>query len=584
MATGNFSNGGRDTHNPAKHYIGTRLQQGVPLLDRDWNELEDIRRYYERMLRLAYIGNGVPDLDGFKIVAPNTALTSASSTLRTTAPSTGINHQFVIGAGRCIVNGYDVQNERPIFFNQQPSAPTLPAPTQADTFHVYLEPSIVRVNSTIDADLTNRQDINLETCVRDRLDWAVRVARHPAQPPANTYKLATIRRPIGASVITEAMIEDNRLTRLNLAHAVDINNTQQTQLMALNTGTGDLQREIQRVRDQLARLFWDVEVTTPRPNVYFGESASVSVTVRDGAGQPVRNASLLFSTNWGYAEPPSAITNTQGIATFQVYGVEADGPPRQSDVAIMTRAANRVSAARVGNTEAVQYHSIVFQPEELSLVSLYTPRYTLADISYSLPTAPVISIPPIQTLTVTVYAKESARNFVRGIGCVQVGYRMWVRDWTRDKIFQTARVPVDVQVGVLLGRGINDSHIFDAQVVAAAMPGLLDGIHLNTWEAMRNSMFVDPHENENIFLAGSIGQAISQEATTIIGARVQNAVNAQLLQYVNDPAVVLNASQAATASTLITNSSAQYSAGRAQQNRQEFNYGGAAIGLIGFGG
>jgi len=575
MATGNFSNRGLDTHNPAKHYIGTRLQQGVPLLDRDWNELEDIRRYYERMLRRAYIGNGVPDLGGFKIVAPNTALTSTSSTLRATAPSTGINHQFVIGAGRCMVDGYDVQNERPIFFNQQPGAPTLPPPTQADIFYVYLEPSIVRVDSTMDTDLTNRQDINLETCVRDRLDWTVRVARHPALPPTNLHTLATINRPVNASVITEAMITDNRLL-LNLAHAVRVNNNQDARLAAHDIGISNLALETQRIRDQLARLFWDVEVTTTRPNVYFGESAAVSVTVRDGAGQPVPNARLLFSTNWGYAEPPSAITNTQGIATFQVYGVEADGPPRESDAALMTLAANRVSAARVGNTDVVQYNRILF---ELSMVSLYTPRYTLADISFSLPTAPVISTPPIQTLTVTVYARESARSVVRGIGCVQVGYRMWVRDWTRDKIFQAARVPVDVQVGVLLGRGFNNDNVFDAQTVAANMPPLLDSIHLNTWQAMRNSMFVDPHEGENSFLAGSIGQAISQEATTIIGARVQNAVNVQLLQYVKDPDVGLNATQGAAASTLITNSSAQYSAGRAQQNRQEFNYGGVLMGL-----
>ena len=57
-----FSNGGVDTFDERKSYIGVRLQQGVPLLDRDWNELEDIRRYLERMLRRHYIGEGVPDL------------------------------------------------------------------------------------------------------------------------------------------------------------------------------------------------------------------------------------------------------------------------------------------------------------------------------------------------------------------------------------------------------------------------------------------------------------------------------------------------------------------------------------------
>ena len=39
---GNFS---RDTFDPNKNYVGVRLQQGVPLVDADWNELNDIIRH-----------------------------------------------------------------------------------------------------------------------------------------------------------------------------------------------------------------------------------------------------------------------------------------------------------------------------------------------------------------------------------------------------------------------------------------------------------------------------------------------------------------------------------------------------------
>jgi hypothetical protein len=67
---GNFSNKRNDTFDEKKRYVGIRLQQGVPLLDRDWNELEDIRRYEELITRREYIGNGSPD-DGFKISAVN---------------------------------------------------------------------------------------------------------------------------------------------------------------------------------------------------------------------------------------------------------------------------------------------------------------------------------------------------------------------------------------------------------------------------------------------------------------------------------------------------------------------------------
>ena len=39
---GDFS---RTTIDRLKHYVSVRLQQGVPLLDADWNEQDDIRRY-----------------------------------------------------------------------------------------------------------------------------------------------------------------------------------------------------------------------------------------------------------------------------------------------------------------------------------------------------------------------------------------------------------------------------------------------------------------------------------------------------------------------------------------------------------
>lgn len=54
----------------AKHYVGVRLQQGVPLLDTDWNELQDLRRHELASLFQRFIGDGAPsDNDGFQIEA-----------------------------------------------------------------------------------------------------------------------------------------------------------------------------------------------------------------------------------------------------------------------------------------------------------------------------------------------------------------------------------------------------------------------------------------------------------------------------------------------------------------------------------
>ena len=53
---GNFS---RDTFNSLKHYVSVRLQQGVPIVDADWNEMDDIRRYELRAFLKWFVGDGV---------------------------------------------------------------------------------------------------------------------------------------------------------------------------------------------------------------------------------------------------------------------------------------------------------------------------------------------------------------------------------------------------------------------------------------------------------------------------------------------------------------------------------------------
>jgi hypothetical protein len=52
----------------AKRYVGVRMQQGVPLLDADWNELEDLRKHEVQSLVHRFIGDGVPaGNDGFRV-------------------------------------------------------------------------------------------------------------------------------------------------------------------------------------------------------------------------------------------------------------------------------------------------------------------------------------------------------------------------------------------------------------------------------------------------------------------------------------------------------------------------------------
>jgi predicted lactoylglutathione lyase len=267
---GNFSKEGKDTFDPSKRYVGIRLQQGVPLLDRDWNELEDIRRYEELMLRKWYIGNGTPD-DGFKIssVGP---------------PA----NDFKIKAGRCIVDGFEAVNEpyfsidaakfendlnndiiskklKGIFktkgfplsenakatkgkedewvitdeekfivkkedgklniyadyilYSQQDDVADLNSPTDpVDT--VYLDVWIEERKSgegEYDAP-DNSQDVEVPTCVRHKLEWRVRVDEGSKGDYKvryhHYYDIARIRRVAGRNAIFDTDIDDLRTTWL----------------------------------------------------------------------------------------------------------------------------------------------------------------------------------------------------------------------------------------------------------------------------------------------------------------------------------------------------------------------------------
>ncbi|MBA2669173.1 MAG: hypothetical protein H0U67_02245 [Gemmatimonadetes bacterium] len=176
---GNFS---RNTFDLLKNYVGVRLQQGVPILDADLNELEDIRRHELQGVLRSFIGDGVADESGFRI-----------------SPA-GSNTDFTIAAGRYLVDGREVVNhaelaytDQPLFRNAElaarwgvPPLPPLTAPARGsereDT--VYLDAWEREVDADEDPDLVNPA-IGIETSVRLKREWVVRVAEGaPTMPRA----------------------------------------------------------------------------------------------------------------------------------------------------------------------------------------------------------------------------------------------------------------------------------------------------------------------------------------------------------------------------------------------------------------
>jgi hypothetical protein len=176
-----------------------------------------------------FVGNGVPNgNDGFRIQAvadPNDlSILGGDGTAE--------------GTGRILVDGLDVLNESAIRYTAQPlfnnaalgadwgvdPIPPLTTPGGNRTDTVYLDVWEREVDSTEDTDLVNPA-IGVETCVRTKREWAVRVVEGSSAVPVPTaghtfYGLARLARIGGAAVIPAAGITDLRETILSLSNAL----------------------------------------------------------------------------------------------------------------------------------------------------------------------------------------------------------------------------------------------------------------------------------------------------------------------------------------------------------------------------
>lgn len=219
---GDFS---RSTFDRLKHYVGVRMQQGVPLLDADWNELEDIRRYEVQAFLKWFVGDGVPaGNNGFRIdpagVVNDLLITGGNGT-----PD---------GAGRCLVDGRDAVNETTLAYTAQPLfnnaalaaawdvpvlGPLSPPGTGTRTDLVFLDVWDREVNAAEDDALVNPL-VGMETAVRLRREWTVRVrpGLDTVPQPADTdfrtghsyLPLARMFRQAGAATILAPALTDLR--------------------------------------------------------------------------------------------------------------------------------------------------------------------------------------------------------------------------------------------------------------------------------------------------------------------------------------------------------------------------------------
>jgi Family of unknown function (DUF6519) len=206
----------------------------VPLVDADWNEQDDLRRYELQAFLKWFVGNGVPKgNDGFRILA-----------------IAGAENTFAIqggdgtpeGAGRYLVDGWDVINEstlpytaQPLFNNASLAAtwgveplPSLTTPAQDRTDRVSVDVWEREVDVAEDEQLVNPA-IGVETGVRVKREWVVRVAEGVAIPPPPPghlfYHLADVQRRAGEATMRQEDVTDHRLTGLSIVSYHDIQQT-----------------------------------------------------------------------------------------------------------------------------------------------------------------------------------------------------------------------------------------------------------------------------------------------------------------------------------------------------------------------
>jgi hypothetical protein len=189
---GNFS---RNTFNPQRRYVSVRLQQGVPLVDADWNELSDVTREETyRSVALTSADGLESDTFNFLSSGPNNPTVSGGS---------GMVKGRTFRSGLITYDSQPWRNPATAAADGVPVIPPLTTPPSPRTDICYLDVWEREVGRAEDPNIVNPV-IGVETSVRLRREVALRVAEGsaslPAAPAGHTHvPLALVHRPAGSA-------------------------------------------------------------------------------------------------------------------------------------------------------------------------------------------------------------------------------------------------------------------------------------------------------------------------------------------------------------------------------------------------
>jgi hypothetical protein len=332
-----------DTFDPLRRFVSVRLQQGVPLVDADWNEGEDAQRFASRSYRRWYVGDGVPyGSDAFRIQA--LAAPAANDFLigRGVPTAPGGTPPLTVGlryTGRCLVDGLEAIIDADIAFRAQELHVANPAAAAAATrlgTQTIAEVPVLNGTVLVYLDVWERLarpdefpalvfvDIGTESCARIRREWAVRVRAAATLPQAGDpdfeaghgyFQLATLTRVATDPVVFPSQIADRREQRLLTPPATLIEDMLGLEPNSYRRGEG---RPIIPLRAAVNALLRgqlpasDDQVIAPDPANDLATRAFARVndaTVMLWESNRVAATPQIFAASWATGDPASAGTN-----------------------------------------------------------------------------------------------------------------------------------------------------------------------------------------------------------------------------------------------------------------------------------
>lgn len=394
-----------DSFNPLRRYVSVRLQQGVPLVDAEWNEQDDVRRFELRAYLKWFVGDGVPfGSDAFMIEAAAVPAANEFTIRAGVAAAPGGTPDVIAGlrhVGRCLVDGMDATIGSDVDFRSQSihiAQPGSAADAALRATTTIPELAVLDGSVTVYLDVWDRivrpdeepalvyVEIGTETCVRLRREWAVR-ARVAADVPApadadfepghSYYALATVARVAADPIVYPGQIDDRREQRLLTPPSTLIDDVLGTSPERYRRG---LDRPAVSLRSAVNALMRGElpssvdQVIAPDPSNDFATRSTVEIgpdTAVFWHGNRAGGIDQVFGTVWPTNQPTLAGTNppvqiTTAAASATLPAVVLLPTMPQPSPLVVYAADNNISfrrASTVAGLPAAAETSVSVQPE-----------------------------------------------------------------------------------------------------------------------------------------------------------------------------------------------------------------------------